>query len=312
MNGFGKRAASISRPVVRWAAALFLACCCSAWAGETTHPGSEELELQVSDCAGCHDSQIEAFLRGPHGAAEIVSAAAATVTAAAPGCASCHGDAQAHMDEGGEGPIFGFGDDDLPSLKSSRCLDCHAGTHPRFFATRHASAGLDCTSCHSIHEGGGEALLKSSGVALAGFREDLPSASCAECHSEVFAEFSFNERHRLEEGILDCASCHDPHEPQARLALGGFKQDQCTSCHADKEGPFIFEHGGQRVEGCVACHDPHGAPNRHMLTFQSVADLCYSCHGVVPGFHTRFTAETQCTNCHSTIHGSNFDPYFLK
>ena len=96
------------------------------------------------------------------------------------------------------------------------------------------------------------------------------------------------------------------------MLLGGFKQQQCTSCHTDKEGPFVFEHGSQRVEGCVACHDPHGSPNRHLLTFQSVADLCYSCHGVVPGFHTRFIADSQCTNCHSTIHGSNFDPFLLK
>ena len=33
---------------------------------------------------------------------------------------------------------------------------------------------------------------------------------------------------------------------------------------------------------------------------------------VVPGFHTRFTNESVCTNCHSTIHGSNFDAAFLK
>lgn len=49
-----------------------------------------------------------------------------------------------------------------------------------------------------------------------------------------------------------------------------------------------------------------------MLTFQAVAELCYSCHVAVPGFHSRFTLDTQCTNCHSSIHGSNLDPYFLR
>jgi hypothetical protein len=49
-----------------------------------------------------------------------------------------------------------------------------------------------------------------------------------------------------------------------------------------------------------------------MLLFQNVAELCFSCHATVPGFHARFTLETQCTNCHSSIHGSNFDPFFLK
>jgi uncharacterized paraquat-inducible protein A len=49
-----------------------------------------------------------------------------------------------------------------------------------------------------------------------------------------------------------------------------------------------------------------------MLKFQNVAEACFSCHAVVPSFHSRFTAETPCTNCHSTIHGSNFHPAFLK
>jgi hypothetical protein len=49
-----------------------------------------------------------------------------------------------------------------------------------------------------------------------------------------------------------------------------------------------------------------------MLTFQNVADLCYSCHAVVPGFHASFGPDNQCTNCHSSIHGSNFNAFFLK
>jgi hypothetical protein len=33
----------------------------------------------------------------------------------------------------------------------------------------------------------------------------------------------------------------------------------------------------------------------------------------VPGFHAppRFTSESQCTNCHVAIHGSNLHPAFL-
>lgn len=66
------------------------------------------------------------------------------------------------------------------------------------------------------------------------------------------------------------------------------------------------------MEGCSSCHEVHGSPNRHLLTFQNVADQCYSCHTAVPGFHFFFPPDIQCTNCHSTIHGSNFDPFFLK
>jgi hypothetical protein len=40
----------------------------------------------------------------------------------------------------------------------------------------------------------------------------------------------------------------------------------------------------------------------------------------VPAFHgganlaapPRFGLDTQCTNCHAAIHGSNFDPLFLR
>lgn len=269
--------------------------------------------VSVEDCAGCHDDQIAAFRRGPHSILELDAGLAARFGRS--GCQGCHGDPAPHLDSGGEpGNLFAFSDAEPAPLKSARCLECHADAHPRFLRTRHAAAGLDCTSCHSAHSSDptSRSLLHPALGVETGDSAGTVSATCAGCHGEVFASFGFNERHRLQEGILDCASCHDPHEPQPRLALGGFKQDGCVGCHADKGGPFVFEHGAQRVEGCIACHEPHGSPNRHLLTFQSVAELCYSCHVAVPGFHTRFTADSICTNCHSTIHGSNFDPAFLK
>jgi DmsE family decaheme c-type cytochrome len=141
-----------------------------------------------------------------------------------------------------------------------------------------------------------------------------------DCHAETVSDFAFNERHRLTEGILECTSCHDPHSRENRSLLGGFQHEQCATCHNDKGGPFIFEHAASRVEGCTACHSPHGSPNRHMLTHQSVAELCYTCHAEVPQFHSgfspvgppRFDLDTQCVNCHLTIHGSNLDPLFLR
>ena len=81
---------------------------------------------------------------------------------------------------------------------------------------------------------------------------DRPSATCAGCHNDSFVQFGFTERgHRIEEGVMECTSCHNPHEKSARVALGGFKQQQCAECHADKNGPWVFEHPAGRVEGCV-------------------------------------------------------------
>ena len=269
----------------------------------------------IAACADCHDLSAPGYARNPHLAINRDPGLAARYGVES-SCAGCHGDGQAHIDSGGDvAEIFNFGPDVPAAVKTDRCLSCHQDAHPRYFATAHAQAGLDCTSCHAIHADGSAGLLTPPAGALeAELARDIgrSSQACSTCHQDVLVQFDFNERHRLREGVIGCVDCHSPHEPSSRLRLGAFKQDSCVTCHADKGGPYIFEHGAQRIEGCAACHTPHGGPNRHMLLFQSVADQCYSCHAAVPGFHTRFTSETICTNCHVTIHGSNFDAGFLR
>lgn len=270
----------------------------------------------ASVCADCHDDQVAAFESNPHALLNDPAWGAYGIEGGS--CVSCHAGAAAHVEEGGgEGTIFAFGDDTTPAARIKACMECHTDTHPRFATSPHADAGVDCTSCHSIHQEevqSAVALLKSGPMVAADPADQVGKRSqvCAQCHGDVFSQFQWNERHRLNEGILDCVSCHNPHEAAPRARLAGFKQEACFECHTDKGGPFVFEHGSNRVEGCVACHDPHGSPNRHMLKFQRVAELCLSCHAQVPGFHSRFTPDTVCTNCHSSIHGSNFHPFFLQ
>jgi DmsE family decaheme c-type cytochrome len=124
---------------------------------------------------------------------------------------------------------------------------------------------------------------------------------CLDCHQDSFAQFQFNERHRLEEGVVECTSCHNPHNPQVGMELGGFKQSVCSDCHADVEGPFVHEHAASRVEGCAACHEPHGSPNRHMLKIQEVGALCYSCHADAPQFHLGFSPTAPSPKTHNTL-----------
>lgn len=187
------------------------------------------------------------------------------------------------------------------------CLSCHGEAHPRFRSSPHAVTG--CTGCHGVHQAP-EPELAATFFRVANISGT--SAQCASCHEDIAAAFQYNERHRLQEGIVECVDCHDPHEPSERLRLGGFKHEECMTCHADKGGPFVFEHGAQRVEGCLACHDPHGSPNRRLLHFQRTADLCYSCHVQVPGFHLNFPPDRDCLECHQSIHGSNVDPSFFQ
>jgi DmsE family decaheme c-type cytochrome len=246
-------------------------------------------------CAQCHSDEVKSFQRGPHAAWEP--------TGGDVSCLTCHGDATEHLSTPGSGTIFNFTDEDGAIAKTQACQSCHRESHPQFAASAHAKAALDCTSCHTIHSGNRSRSLLPI--------EDV-SETCRDCHADAFAKFELNERHRIKEGILECTSCHNPHESQPSVSLGGFKQAECFECHTDKQGPFVYEHGSVLIEGCTSCHEPHGSVNRHMLTFQKVANLCYTCHAAVPGFHTRFTAESNCSNCHVTIHGSNLSPFFLE
>ncbi len=245
-------------------------------------------DADVETCTACHEDMATTFKANPHSPLKS--------------CAACHGDGETHMDEGGGPNIFAFKGEDMASEKSQKCITCHSKSNPRFLASPHGKAAMDCTSCHSIHANPKPSLLNAG-----------PTKGCLSCHEDIYSQFQLNERHKLQEGVLGCTSCHDPHEPSPRERLGGFKHMSCLQCHTDKGGPFLFEHEASRVEGCTACHEVHGTPNRHLLTHQSTSDLCFSCHTHAVSWHSRFSStNTNCAVCHSTIHGSNLSKIFLK
>jgi len=265
-----------------------------------SQPAGQESAAQV--CFDCHDTMAEGYMTNLHSIIDTKGISADYH--ADNSCAVCHSDWEKHLEDGGGvSNILAFKDTDTPNAKNKQCLQCHFKDNSRFMASPHGKSALDCTTCHVIHADSPKpALLKTNAT-----------KTCYACHDGVFAQFQLNERHRLQEGIMSCATCHDPHEPSSRERLGGFKQQACLKCHTDKGGPFLYEHGASRIEGCTACHEVHGSPNRHMLTHQSISDLCFSCHTFAPSWHSRFTHDTSnCTTCHSTIHGSNLDRIFLK
>ncbi len=257
-------------------------------------------EKQFGICAECHEDTCADFTLMRHAAIEEKKWTD-TAHQAETMCANCHGDPTTHLEEGGgPGTIFAFKETDDIQSKTKKCLNCHSGTRARFLASPHGKAAMDCTNCH-------EELMKATPV------KKTPTEICVSCHDDVFAKFKLNERHRLQEGILGCTTCHDQHAPIEREQLAGFKHESCLRCHADKGGPFLYEHGASRIEGCRACHEVHGTPNRHMLTHQSTSDLCFSCHTTAVSWHSRFDSRTtNCAVCHSAIHGSNLSKIFLK
>ena len=143
-------------------------------------------------------------------------------------------------------------------------------------------------------------------------------------------------KHRVNEGSVNCADCHNPHGTQSnawrmgthpRMVNSGADGEQaCIRCHTDKRGPFAFEHAAVRVDGCETCHAPHGSTNARLLRRPAVFTLCLECHNGAGNFgrqgdgintqsgsHNMADPRYQnCTLCHVRIHGSNGDALFRR
>ena len=92
------------------------------------------------------------------------------------------------------------------------------------------------------------------------------------------------------------------------------KQKKCLECHRQYRGPFTFAHQATRTDGCASCHAPHGSPNNRMLLQATSQQNCLQCHGDFPVFHdqTQGAVFTNCLNCHTQIHGSNFSRFLFR
>jgi DmsE family decaheme c-type cytochrome len=180
----------------------------------------------------------------------------------------------------------------------------------------HTQNNVSCISCHSPH------MPQTKEFLLAKAQPEL----CYSCHLQQKAQFEMPFRHRVNEGLVQCSDCHNPHGTVGpkQVRTSAIQDAVCFTCHTDKQGPFVFEHEPVKIEGCASCHIPHGGANVHMLRVSNVNLLCLQCHtnslmngktGNAPGtpsFHSQQTFFKSCTLCHVQIHGSNFDPTFFK
>ncbi len=286
----------------------------AAEGGTSTYKGTEA-------CLQCHKEAGELVSKTVHAGTKVAGTSMST------SCEACHGPGKAHADaellaekNDTKDPeakklIFRF-DLKIVSAKAvnERCLECHASgkDHANFSRSAHSENNLSCLTCHSAHHGMTNQFL------LIKAQPEL----CYTCHLKMKAQFNMPFHHRVEEGLVQCADCHNPHGGfiGTQLRSAAARDTVCFTCHVDKQGPFVFEHPAIKTEGCVACHSPHGSPNPRLLKISNLNILCLRCHTAssfstasgTPDFHNQAAQYQACVICHVAIHGSNFDRHFLK
>lgn len=293
-------------------------------------------------CAECHVSEQGQFAKTVHAKAAPRDATYGT------GCESCHGPGKAHADamkatEGDDAKIdaarkliFAFHGN--PSENSARCLTCHVTSEDQsqFDRSEHHFNGVACNTCHSPHLV--EAADKRNAVETRLTQKQFFTAPrpadetrwlnssllrksqpelCFSCHGVVAAQFALPSHHRVPEGLMKCTDCHSPHGTRNKPMLRKTNWEGCTSCHVEKRGPFLFEHAVVKVEGCATCHIPHGSVTRMLLVRREGRFTCLQCHvnpqaPNVPHGRLGFQTRGECVRCHTNIHGSNFNRYFLN
>jgi DmsE family decaheme c-type cytochrome len=275
-------------------------------------------------CKTCHPDVWLNFYKNPH----YKSIASGKEPEEKTGCEGCHGPGGDHLAaHGGKATIRAFS---LmgPEQVLDACLACHSKdlTRANVRRSEHSQADVVCSNCHSIHKAATPKFL------LAKQQTEL----CYTCHAAIRAQFEMPVKHRVNEGVMQCTDCHNPHGTfsgfgstgtTAALVTTALDNEQpCLKCHVDKRGPFVYEHASVRVEGCDGCHVPHGSTNAKLLRRPVTFTLCLECHNGAGTFgrentgivtqsasHNMLDPKYQkCTLCHVRIHGSNADATFLR
>jgi len=186
--------------------------------------------------------------------------------------------------------------------KSLICLKCHTANATfnlhNWNASVHSISDVSCPDCHNVHNGTDLRVRPRETAGL-----------CFKCHQEIQAQFALPSRHPVQEKKIFCTDCHEPHGTinEKMLRKDTVKQT-CCQCHGEKEGPFVFEHA-DNTEDCRTCHAAHGSVNSNLLIVP-VPFLCLQCHighatGTAATVETKGAFYTRCTDCHSTIHGTD-------
>jgi len=245
-------------------------------------------------CLECHESFDTTLAHTPHRLTDTGSRKYEIQVS----CVDCHTGWDVHLEEPDAATI---GNPAHASVEESVviCAACHGNPHQLSMAEHnpHTMAGLNCSSCHTIHNPGKTPLRGSS------------TERCLDCHTSTRAEFELTSNHRVLEGVVTCVDCHQLTQ-QLSVPFSDGLTRRCLACHNEIEGPYPYEHqatNAYSVEGggCLECHHPHGSLFDRLLR-EPTTPLCMQCH-TVPTHqiaHGGVFAGEECTSCHADIHGS--------
>jgi DmsE family decaheme c-type cytochrome len=177
----------------------------------------------------------------------------------------------------------------------------------------HDREGVACTDCHNPHPGVDVPQLVNVSHTAVKRPPRLPMSvdepdACYKCHQRIYGLTVMPSRHPIAEGKMVCSDCHDAHGQAHGHLKEATVNEVCYECHAEKEGPFAYEHPPV-TENCAYCHEPHGTVANNLLR-QPTTFLCLRCHS---GHSTHGRSE-QCNRCHfvggdiTNVGGGPLDP----
>ena len=182
--------------------------------------------------------------------------------------------------------------------RTDLCLGCHTGSPTMaWHSSYHDRQNVACADCHDAHPDANLPQVMPISHTTVNHLSGRPMRvaepdACFKCHPQVFAEASLPSHHPIREGKIRCSDCHNAHGEEERSLKAQTLNELCFECHAELEGPFVWEHAPV-TESCANCHKPHGTVANDLLQ-QPPMFLCLRCHTG----HSTHGASLQCTRCH--------------
>lgn len=262
---------------------------------------SQDADIDDETCLGCHEKVDQSIEHTAHRLSSQTKEPAITI-----GCVSCHGSAEAHLDDPSRDTMTSPSELEGFALREL-CTKCHKGHDAldNYGYDAHSIAEIGCGACHTIH-GTDASLLVDDGAEF-----------CLKCHTETRDQFRKRSNHPVLQANVTCLSCHRFVQRHDRAAMYDLART-CRDCHPEQGGPFLFEHqavnaySASGVEGCLDCHRPHGSENDRLLKLPADR-ICAQCH--FPALHRTAHegafAGQPCQLCHIETHGSFSSNLFL-